>query len=274
MLNLKQVADDILTVIAGSSAFPTNTALGGFIVPPQIDKLSAIKEQIYDVLDEAEDLVKLFSELTYPKVETSLKFLTIASPKIKYPLYQSKTPAKIKEIIFNESTSKLGVLPNGETVKVGALARLASASARLNPMARRLFEKYAPNVNNPFSNNLAQAIETLHFLETSIKLIEHLEQGDLLQSAIQQPQKITRQQKGIASLEAPRGTLTHEILLNPDLTVARYNIIPPTQINLAALRVEADAFLAQNKNLSEEQTKRELEKLIRAFDPCITCAVH
>ena len=96
----------------------------------------------------------------------------------------------------------------------------------------------------------------------------------MTRTSAQQPKKIAMQRIGAASLEAPRGTLTHQVVLNPYLTIARYNIIPPTQINLAALQVEIPALLNQNKKLSPDQTKRELEKLIRAFDPCITCAVH
>jgi coenzyme F420-reducing hydrogenase alpha subunit/Ni,Fe-hydrogenase III small subunit len=273
MLNLKKLVDSILREIAGTDAFPTNTGLGGFINPPQIDKLSAIKEQIFDVLDEAQNLVELFGSFNYANVSTDLEFVTIAAPRGKYPLYYSKTAVDIQEIIDKNSTTKFGLV-NNRPVKVGALARLALAQKQLNPLAKKLFNQYAINVNNPFNNNLAQAIEILHFLEEAINLIKLLEGKEMARTIVQQPKKIAEQRIGAASLEAPRGTLTHQVVLNPDLTIARYNIIPPTQINLAALQVEIPALLNQNKKLSSNKTKRELEKLIRAFDPCITCAVH
>ncbi|MFH0814931.1 MAG: nickel-dependent hydrogenase large subunit [Candidatus Falkowbacteria bacterium] len=273
MLNLKRLADNILKVVAGSDAFPTNTGLGGFIKPPEINALSEIKEKIYDVLDEAAGLIELFGAFNYAKVETDLEFLTIDSPKNQYPLYYSKSIANVTEIIDKRSTTKFGVV-DSRPVKVGALARLALAQKKLNPLARKFFEQYNVNIHNPFSNNLAQAIEILHFLEESTKLIEKLEGKEMERTSVQRPSAIVGQCTGMASLEAPRGTLIHQVEINPDLTIAKYNIIPPTQINLAALQVEIPALLAQTKNLAPKEVERELEKLIRAFDPCITCAVH
>ncbi|MBI5254707.1 nickel-dependent hydrogenase large subunit [Candidatus Falkowbacteria bacterium] len=273
MLNLKRLADNVLRVVAGSDAFPTNTGLAGFIKPPEIGELSEIKEKIYDVLDEAVNLAELFGGFNYADVSTDLEFLTIDSPKNKYPLYYSKFVANITEIIDKNSTTKFGIV-NACPIKVGALARLALAHDKLNPLARKFFGQYNFNIHNPFSNNLAQAIEVLHFLEESIKLIEKLEGKEMERVIAQAPKKITKQQSGAASLEAPRGTLTHQVILNPDLTIANYNIIPPTQINLAALQVEFSALMNQTKKLSADELRRELEKLIRAFDPCITCAVH
>ena len=79
---------------------------------------------------------------------------------------------------------------------------------------------------------------------------------------------------GRAWIEAPRGMLFHEVEINPAGEIVNYNIIPPTQLNLASLEKEAQELIEKMAGLPHEEQKKEVEKLIRAFDPCITCAVH
>ena len=78
-----------------------------------------------------------------------------------------------------------------------------------------------------------------------------------------------------AYIEAPRGILFHSVKIGADGKITDYNIIPPTQINLASLEKEADELMRKNKKkISSSELKKQIEQLIRAFDPCITCAVH
>jgi len=131
------------------------------------------------------------------------------------------------------------------------------------------------NLSNPFNNNLAQAIEILHFLEETINLIEEISEKDLKKSkGIEKENLSSKTLSGRSCLEAPRGILFHYVKIDSRGKIIEYNIIPPTQINLASLEKETQKLVKKRGKISHLQIKKQVEQLIRAFDPCITCAVH
>lgn len=273
MLTIKRASEQALQTIAGSTAFPTNTALGGFLAPPSLDQLLSLRDALAEVTDEAQDLIKLFASFKSSFLETKTAFLTTEPQNGQYPLYQSELIPEVKELTQKGSTAKIGLLSDQTIVKVGALPRLAGFADRLNPQAQKAFQAYPLHFQNPFENNLAQAIEILHYLEEMSHLIDSLVDQNLKSTRAVEPQKVSGPAEGEACLEAPRGILLHQVKINQNNTIAKYNIIPPTQINLASLEKEAQELVKKEKG-SPEKTKKEAEKLIRAFDPCITCAVH
>ncbi|MGB9706787.1 MAG: nickel-dependent hydrogenase large subunit [Microgenomates group bacterium] len=275
MLNLKRVSDKILEVIGGSSAFPSNTMLGGFRNPPKMDELLAIRDSIFEIIDEAQDLIKLFSTLETPSLKVNIRFETITPAKGFYPSYPGIFPQSIKEIVKKDSSAKLGILKRGEVIKVGALSRLSHFSQVLHPKAKKAFQELQLNFNNPFNNNLAQAIEILHFLEETINLIEEISEKDLTKSkGIEKKNLPSKTVSGESCLEAPRGILFHQVKINSQGKIIKYNIVPPTQINLASLEKETQELVKKEGGVLPLQIKKQVEQLIRAFDPCITCAVH
>ena len=76
--------------------------------------------------------------------------------------------------------------------------------------------------------------------------------------------------------EAPRGTLVHDLEFDEQGRVLKANIITPTVHNLSDteknIRQVAELLTAQG---ADEPTLRlEIEKLVRAYDPCLSCSVH
>jgi len=276
MLNIKRVADNILNIVGGSKSFPQTTEIGGFKKIPKKEELLKIREEIFDVLDEAEDLINLFSSLKVPQINTNT-FLLSTHPQHKtYPYYPVNLSLSFKEVVRRNSTAKFVFLKPNKIIKVGALARLYHYHRYLNKKAKLAFEKKKFNLKNPFNNNLAQAIEILHFLEESVILIEKLSKKNLKKAERIKdlPAFKNKNLKGECFVEAPRGVLFHQIKLDSCLKIKNYTIIPPTQINLASLEEESNALLKILKHKPKEEKRKEIEKLIRAFDPCITCAVH
>ena len=76
--------------------------------------------------------------------------------------------------------------------------------------------------------------------------------------------------------EAPRGALFHILDLDGEGRVERASILTPTAQNIANL--EADmAQLAEKMvaaDYDEAMIRLEIEKLVRAYDPCLSCSVH
>ncbi len=293
-LNIKRLSDKLLTVVGGRPIHPTLTTIGGFLKFPEKGDLITLRQDIVDILDEAEDLVKIFSQIKIPQIRRQTEYLVLNGGD--YQLYDGEVISSsglkfspqdyknyIKEKIKNYSTAKFGYLKDDGEFLVGALARLAFyKSDKLNSKAHRLFKKYfveefSPKQHNPFNNIFAQAIELLHFLEEASKIIDRLLDLDIPTTSpkIIMP-KILKPTWGIAAIEAPRGILYHAYEIDTSGKILNADIITPTVQNLTSLEEDAETLLRALELDKKEQNAcvKELEMLIRAYDPCITCSVH
>jgi sulfhydrogenase subunit alpha len=73
-------------------------------------------------------------------------------------------------------------------------------------------------------------------------------------------------------IEAPRGLLVHHYVLDDGGRVARADIVTPTAINQEAMAAQ---ILADLQEVTDEALlASRAEQIVRAFDPCISCAVH
>ena len=75
-------------------------------------------------------------------------------------------------------------------------------------------------------------------------------------------------------MEAPRGLLYHEFELNDQGNILHCNVITPTAMFLANLEKDLEQLLPQIKSYNEKKQKDLIKTLIRAYDPCISCATH
>jgi coenzyme F420-reducing hydrogenase alpha subunit len=118
-------------------------------------------------------------------------------------------------------------------------------------------------------NNAAQAAELSWALARAGKLIrEILEEGEReLRVPVQPGLGI-----GTAAIEAPRGLLIHHYGLDDMGRVAAADIVTPTAINQAAM--EAQLLADLDGVVDETELAARAERIVRAFDPCISCSVH
>jgi len=116
-------------------------------------------------------------------------------------------------------------------------------------------------------------VESVHCAENSIELIETLLTRGLKTEALVKPSRFGT---GVGATEVPRGVLFHQYELDGDGRIAGANLIIPTGQNLA--NIEADMRAMIPSLLESGQSKGEitlrLEMLVRAYDPCISCATH
>ena len=78
---------------------------------------------------------------------------------------------------------------------------------------------------------------------------------------------------GVGVIEAPRGTLYHMLEIK-DNKVVSADIIVPTGQNQISIEKNLVKLVEGNINLDQEQLSHEIEKFVRAYDPCISCATH
>jgi coenzyme F420-reducing hydrogenase alpha subunit len=80
----------------------------------------------------------------------------------------------------------------------------------------------------------------------------------------------------VGAAEVPRGVLFHEYSVDAGGRIEEVNQIIPTGQNLANIEADMRAMVPQllDSDLGREEITLRLEMLVRAYDPCISCATH
>jgi len=166
--------------------------------------------------------------------------------------------------------------PNG-AYRVGPLARLNVASHCGTPLADeelKHFKKLGKNgpVQSTFHYHYARLIEVLFCIETAKQLLDDPE----IQSEHVTSKVLVNNYEGVGVAEAPRGTLIHHYKVNEEGMITWNNMIIATEhsniaYNLAVTQVAKKYVKA--RQLQEGMLNR-VEAVIRAFDPCLSCATH
>jgi NAD-reducing hydrogenase large subunit len=165
--------------------------------------------------------------------------------------------------------------PDG-VYRVGPLARLNVASYCDTSLANaelKEFKELGVNVvQSTFLYHYARLVEVLFCIETAKKL---LEDPEILSERVTS-KAFVNNYEGIGVAEAPRGTLIHHYKVDPQGMIRWCNMIIATEHNNLAYN-KAVTQVAQKyvkaKQLQEGMLNR-VEAVIRAFDPCLSCATH
>ncbi len=295
---VKKVAEGIFSTIGAAPLHPVSLTPGGFTKVPDMHSLSALSNEIHAILANALDLALLFHKYeNWPETSTNSHMLCLEPEfdSLSYPLsgdrvyFDGPEPYSvyhyldfIYEKVSADQPAKTAFLKADKPVKTGALARLSRYFKRLHPYAQEAFEAVRIDFSQPFHNNLAQAVEILHYLEEALRLLDGLEEKELNSSLVNP--KVVRQEaleakgpwpkRGVAAIEAPRGVLFHEVQVDKDGKITHYNIVAPTNLNLSGLDDEINILLGRYSSGPDQIKKQFIEDLIRAMDPCITCSVH
>jgi NAD-reducing hydrogenase large subunit len=160
---------------------------------------------------------------------------------------------------------------------VGPLARVNTADFIDTPEAEQARKDFMA-VTHGKPNNISMAyhwarmIETLHSIEKIRDLLHDpdLQGNDLVV-------KGQRREEGVGLIEAPRGTLFHHYRVNDRDQVTMANLIVSTTnnntpMNLAVEKVAQDHI--SGKATITEGLLNRIEVVIRAYDPCLSCATH
>jgi len=144
-------------------------------------------------------------------------------------------------------------------------------------MAKQTAEMFdlKPVCQKPFMNSIAQLVEVVHSLEDSIRLIDELEAAGLKsQPEYNNPKIKVKAGRGVGAVEVPRGVLFHDYTYNGNGFCTKANCIIPTNQNHGNIELDLKALLPKILNKSEKEIELNLEMLVRAYDPCISCSTH
>lgn len=281
-LKIKRLGNEICTVIGGREIHSITPIVGGFSKIPKKEELENLTKNLKDIKEDAIETVNLFENLNYVKFERKTEYVALKKDKSYAMMHGSiysteglDIPHELYDKYFQEytreySTSKF-VMLKGKSYMVGALARLNLNREYLLDEAKKMLKNSKfkfPNYS-PYVNNFAQAIEILHLIERAIEIIENLSLRD--ESL---PEVKLREGRGISATEVARGLLFHDYKLDKKGKVLKANILPPTTQNLKNIEDSIRLMLPLILDRDENEIKLELERLIRSYDPCISCSTH
>jgi coenzyme F420-reducing hydrogenase alpha subunit len=230
--------------------------------------------------------VELCAQLPWPSFERDTEYISLHKPDeyafIDGEILSSdgpRLPAERYKQVTNEyliphSSAKL-TSHLRESYMVGALARFNNNHSQLHPRAQAAAARLGltPKVTNPYLNSAAQVVEIVHCVEDAIALIDQL-----LSKGIQPekpaPVHLKAENWGVGVCEVPRGLLIHSYWIGEDGQLTGADCIIPTNQNIANLEADMRSLVPQILDKPVEAMQLDLEMLVRAYDPCISCSVH
>ncbi len=281
--DIKQLGTDISEVVIGAAIHAPIPTIGGFLklpdesrFPKLLERLEKIRPQVlrgikafYDYgasLEQDVDYVALRNENKFDFLEGTL----ISLDGRKIPPDKFLEHFDVVVVPYSQSEGYVFSDNHGNYV-LGALARINLNKDQLNPRTLENTKEFLdvfPS-KNIYHNNLAQAIEILHCVDDAIEILKNIKIVD------EKPIKKTlKAGVGIGVIEAPRGTLYHKAVVDEKGIVVDYDVIVPTSQNQIAIENDLKKYFNENLDKDEEKLKVDAESIIRAYDPCMSCATN
>lgn len=272
-LELKRLGNRLQEVAGGRTIHPVNLEVGGVVARPPAAALEELLGELAGWQGRLAELLDPFgAAAVYPPATPALGIPLSVVSATGFGLQGEslelgdgrRLPAAgyaglLAEQTLAHSNAKS---PRGGMFLTGALARQEN-------QARRLGRTRPQSGSGIHANNAAQAGELHWALGRSHTLIE-----ELLAASAQEPVRavaVPRAGIGTCVIEAPRGLLVHHYQLDGQGRVAAADIVTPTAINQAAMEAQ---LLADLKQCDETDLADRAQRIVRAYDPCISCAVH
>lgn len=284
-MRLRDFGMSIVRVIGGRVIHPLTNEVGGFKKAPDADALRKIVADSTQALQDAIALGEFFKKIKIPDFQRETEYVSL-DKKGEYAIYDGDIisskglhiPVEKFEQNFQELQKQNEVIKKvvheDNSYMIGAIARINNSRKKLNPQASQYLESLNfifPDYN-PFHNILFQMVEVIHCIEQSNKFIKELLHSDL--NNVVTREYVIKEGIGVAAVEAPRGTLYYHVDVDAKGYVKNVNIITPTAQFLANLEDDIADYIKEIINLKDIDKQKKLRGFIRAYDPCISCAVH
>lgn len=281
---LRNLGAKVQTLVGGRPFHPVNLHVGGVSKIPAKEDLLAIKEDLKDGSKLSIGLAELVLTFEPPvKRLTEPLFLCLIPNNNHYGYFGDTVRSTagweksieeyqtyLKEEVVQYSHAKRSTV-EGKPLMVGSMARLAMFGDRLTGEAAHLYatSPLAKGDHNTIWNNAAQSIEIVQAIQRAIQIIDELVTDG---SPHKRPSLTTRAGKATGTVECPRGTLYHHYEIDDSGSITKADMITPSAQNTA--RIELDIREVVSNNTMSDELMPHLETLVRAYDPCNTCATH
>jgi sulfhydrogenase subunit alpha len=282
-LLLQTLGNDLMRMFGARSVHPVGVKVGGFHHAPRPEDVTDMVARLRAAVPQAEALVRWTAAIALPVDDQAFTCVAMRDAS-DYPLHEGRIVSSEGLTIgpheyersFTEhqvphSTALYSHL-EGHPYLVGPLARLNLNLDRLPPPVADLLSDIgiAWPSRNMFHSIIARAIEVYWAVHEAVRLLDAYEHPSEPAVAVS-----PRAGVGHGCSEAPRGLLWHRYDINEHGHIVGARIVPPTSQNQA--RIEDNLHLSLNAyglNHSDDELRLHCEKVIRNYDPCISCATH
>lgn len=282
-LALQALGNDLIKLFGGRSVHPVGARVGGFHHAPDALAMAQLHERLIELRPEAQALTDWCASLPMPEIND--EFVSVAMQHgSEYPFHTGRLASSagldieasqweqhFREEHAPHSTALWSFLADSPYL-VGPLARLNLNADQLPAaiVSRLKRSGLAFPSQNMFHSMLARAVEIEIAIEEALAISGSYRLPDSPYVEIRPKAGI-----GYGMTEAPRGLLWHRYETDDDGLIRSARIVPPTSQNQA--RIEQDlhhSLQAFGLDHDEDELRLHCEKVIRNYDPCISCATH
>jgi len=288
IIKLHRLSNKMSDLICGRTVHPIRLVVGGFSAVPTEKQLINLKKNLVDSIETTKNVAEVILSVAdnIPDFTRETEYIGLSSED-EYAFYDGSITSTdtgvhsdnndyksiMNEFVVPQSTAKYAKHAR-DSYMVGALARFNLNSKQLHPLAKEIANMFGlkPISYNPFMNTISQVIEFVHNIEDSIKIIDQLVEAVI--DDTEKPEKINADEgMGVGIVEVPRGILVHDYIIK-DKKCLHANCIIPTNQNHANIQKDMEEFVPQIIDKSKKEIELNLEMLVRAYDPCISCSTH
>jgi coenzyme F420-reducing hydrogenase alpha subunit len=285
-LRFKKLGNDILTILGGRSVHPVSVRAGGFFSVPGRKALALLLPELEKAYAESLQAIRWSASLDFGDPVVATEFISLGSTT-EYPMNEGRVVstmgfdtsfedflASIQEYQVDYSTALHSGIKREGTVSpyiVGPLSRLNLNHEKLPDGIRSAMNE--AGISLPIANIrmaiIARVIEISYAFHEAMRIIRAYDEPD-------RACEVFEPSGGIATwaTEAPRGILIHRYELDDRGYVKGATIIPPTSQNLAHMEKMIRDFAVARIGSQPDHLRKETEKIIRSYDPCISCSAH
>jgi len=283
-LAIKRVGNQLIAALGGRPVHPISVRIGGFSRVPRRTDLDDVRHRLDTAVEQAQATVRLVASWDPPALDHPQPLVALRHPA-EYPYNDGRivstdgldlVPGDWGEAFEEHQVEGTHALHarthDGDVYLLGPTARISLAGNMLHPLAAAalaetgLADEIRVNIHRSI---VARAVELLHACAEARDLIDGYRPPGA-------PRVPFTPRPGVAawSTEAPRGLLHHRYEVDERGQVVHARIVPPTSQNQGAIEADLAAFAPSVLELPHAEATHRLEMLIRAYDPCISCATH
>ncbi len=305
-LDISRSTHEMLAVLGGKAPHNHGIFIGGIVGQITIDTILKMKSILHKVrqfiaekmVSDVYTIAQYYSDyysigegygnlLSYGCFNGYKEFGTLyVNPRVYVQGKENVfNPGKIKEeidyswyVYKNNSYKPLETVPEEDMNKSNAYSwvkapRYNGLTCEVGPLARQWLCGDYRNGISTMDRIIARVLEARKITEIIAVLMENLTPGACLQKTYTIPES----SEGTGLVDTTRGALGHWLKIN-NRTLSFYQIITPSAWNLSTrgnnnLRGAAEQALI-GTNIQNVENPIELGRIIRSFDPCVSCATH
>jgi len=274
----------LLQALAGRAIHPINVAVGGFYRAPKKEELRKLIPAFEWGLQAAIDATRWVAGFDFPDFDRNYEMISVCHPD-EYPMNQGRIVptsglsidvSEYEQMFAEYHVAHSTALHSHRTsdhssYHVGPLARVNLNREKLCENARRVADDigFTTPCFNPFKAIIARSLEVIHAFDEALTILREYKPF--------KPSRIPYQHRageGWAATEAPRGLIYHRYQVDDQGKVELAKIVPPTSQNQRQIELDLIDWLPRVLCDDDQHTADECERLIRSYDPCISCSTH